>query len=178
MRKAAWIRATLSVVFACCAIVGVSSSVSADVLSASVADETLSSVTFRFTAQNSTGSLTITAADDRNSGADSPGWNVALSASNFVYSGPNAGAAIPSRAFSNTANATPVKTVGTGPTSAIPTATATVGSLNNAVKTMSAAADTGNGTYTQVVSVTLVVPGAAVAGTYTSTLTSTITSGP
>lgn len=59
----------------------------------------------------------------------------------------------------------------------VPAANAT-GALDVARKTIQADAGFGVGTYTQALGVTLSIPGQTSAGTYTSTLTTTISAAP
>ncbi len=59
-----------------------------------------------------------------------------------------------------------------------PEASVTSGTLNTARKVISAGATYGVGTYTQSLGVSLSVPADSRAGTYTSTLTTSITAAP
>ena len=146
------------------------------VSSASVANLTLPAVVYSHVAQSSSGTMTLTATNDATTG-----FSVTILASNFVYSGVNAGSPIPAANFSITSAATPVMTAGqavdatNGPK--VP-AVSPVGTLDGARKTVQANAGFGVGTYTQALAVTLSVPGQARAGTYTSTLTTTISAAP
>lgn len=145
---------------------------------ASVADLTLTSVAYSHSNQNQTGSMTLTADDSTGSGA---GWNVTILTSAFAYTGSNGGTAIPAANFSLTSAAAPTSTAGEavdatgGPK--VPT-TSPVGALNTAKKVVQADATFGEGTYTQALGVSLTIPAQSRAGTYTGTLTTTISAAP
>ena len=146
------------------------------VRSASVADLVLGAVNYSHSAQESNGTLVLTASDDA---AD--GWNVTIVSSAFVYSGTNGGTNIPAANFAITAAAAPVITAGQaidatgGPK--VP-AVSPVGTLDTARKTIQANGGFGQGTYTQSLGVRLTIPAQSRAGTYTGTLTTTIAAGP
>lgn len=156
----------------------VTQAVTAGTRSASVADATLTAVNYSHSAQTNTGSLTLTADDSTGSGA---GWNVTILSSSFAYSGTNGGTAIPAANFSITTANAPTATAGQAidPTGGpkVP-ATGSTGTLDVARKTIQANAGFGQGTYTQALDVSLSIPAQARAGTYTGTLTVSITSGP
>ncbi|GAB4336848.1 MAG: hypothetical protein Kow0010_24800 [Dehalococcoidia bacterium] len=144
---------------------------------ATVADATLAAVNYSHSDQSNAGTLTLTVDDSSGTG---DGWNVTIQSSNFVYTGVNNGTDIPAANFSITAANAPVLVAGqaidatNGPkVSASPT-----GSLDVARKVIEANAGYGQGTYTQVLDVSLTVPGGSRAGTYTATLTVTIAAGP
>ncbi len=145
---------------------------------ASVANLTLSPLTYSNSAQSNAGTMTLTVDDASGTGA---GWNVTIQSSAFVYTGANNGTNIPAANFSLTAAATPVMTAGqavdatNGPK--VP-ASSPVGTLDSARKVIQANADYGLGTYTQSLSVSLSVPAQSRAGTYTGTLTTTIAAAP
>ncbi|GAB4335081.1 MAG: hypothetical protein Kow0010_22400 [Dehalococcoidia bacterium] len=143
---------------------------------ASIADFTLPAVSYSHNDQTSTGELTLTVSDD---GVD--GWNVTVQASSFVYSGPNGGTDIPAANFSITAANEPTVVSGQAvdPTGGpqVPASGAT-GALDVPRKVLHADAGYGQGTYEQRLDVSLTIPGMARAGTYTSTLTVTISAGP
>jgi hypothetical protein len=147
-------------------------------LSASVANLALSAATFSHSSQSSSGTMVLTAADTAVVGL---GWNVTIQASAFVYSGPNSGSNIPAANFALTAANPPVRVSGqaidatNGPK--VPAASP-VGPLNVARKVLQANALYGVGTYTQALDVTLTIPAQARTGTYTTTLTTTISLGP
>lgn len=150
-------------------------------LTASVANLTLTSVTYQNAAHNVTGTMILTADDSTDTGA---GWNVTIVSSPFVWVGPvNGGIDIPAANFALTSAAVPVAIFG----QAVGVAAATgpqvpplspIGPLNTARKTTSATAAYGMGTYTQALGVTLTIPAMSHVGTYTGTLTTTITSAP
>lgn len=145
---------------------------------ASIADLSLSAVNYSHAAQSSTGTMVLTADDSSGSGT---GWNVTVQGSAFVYSGANGGTNIPASNFSViTANA-PTRTAGQnvdvvgGPSAPLLGST---GSLDVARKTMSALVGSGQGTYTQNLDVSLSIPALSRAGSYTGTMTVTISAGP
>jgi hypothetical protein len=146
--------------------------------SASVANLTLSALTYSNSAQTNTGTMTLTVDDASGTGA---GWNVTILSSDFVYTGSNGGTDIPAVNFSLAAAATPVRTAGqavdatNGPK--VP-ATSPIGTLDSARKVIQANANYGLGTYTQALDVSLSVPAQSRVGTYTGTLTTTISVGP
>lgn len=156
----------------------VTQAVTAGTRTASVANLTLASVAYSHSAQTSTGSMTLTADDSTGSGA---GWNVTILTSAFAYTGANSGTAIPAVNFSLTSAATPTATAGQavdatgGPK--VPTVSP-VGTLDSARKTLQANAAFGQGTYTQALGVSLSIPAQSRAGTYTGTLTTSITAAP
>jgi hypothetical protein len=145
---------------------------------ASVADLTLAPVTTAHTSQTNTGTMVLTADDSTGSGA---GWNVTIQSSAFVYSGSNGGSNIPAANFALTSAAAPSRVAGQaidatgGPK--VPD-TSPVGTLDTARKTVQANANFGQGTYTQNLGVSLIIPAESRVGTYTGTLTTTISSGP
>jgi hypothetical protein len=160
----------------------VTQQVTAGSRTASVANLALGNLAYSHAAQTSTGSMTLTADDSTGSNA---GWNVTVQTSQFAWSagtgGASSGTDIPAANFSLTAAAAPTSTAGqavdgtNGPK--VP-AVSPVGTLDSARKTVEAAAGYGNGTYTQVLDVSLSVPAQSAAGTYTGTLTTTISAGP
>jgi hypothetical protein len=145
---------------------------------ASVANLTLAALNYSHSAQTSTGSMTLTADDSTGSGA---GWNVTILSSALAYTGTNSGTAIPAANFSITTANAPSMTAGeavdatNGPK--VP-ATGATGTLDAARKTVQANAGYGEGTYTQALAVSLSVPAQSRAGTYTATLTTTISAAP
>lgn len=145
---------------------------------ASVANLTLTPLTYSNNAQSNAGTMTLTVDDASGTGA---GWNVTIQSSAFIYTGANNGTNIPAANFSLTAAATPVMTAGqavdatNGPK--VP-ASSPVGTLDSPRKVIQANADYGLGTYTQALSVSLSVPAQSRAGTYTGTLTTTIAAAP
>ena len=150
-------------------------------LTASVADLTLTSVPYQNAAHNVSGSMVLTADDSTGSGA---GWNVTIISSAFVWVGTaNGGTNIPAANFALTSAAAPAMIAGqvvsvaasTGPQ--VPP-TSPFGTLDTARKTLVATAAYGQGTYSQALGVTLTIPAMSRVGTYTGTLTTTITSAP
>lgn len=145
---------------------------------ASIADLALGSASYAHTAQSSNGSMTLSADDSSGTGA---GWNVTIQASDFVYTGSNNGTNIPAANFSLTSAAAPSATAGQavdatdGPK--VPT-TSPVGALDSARKVVAANADFGQGAYAQSLGVSLSIPAQSRAGTYTGTLTVTISAAP
>ena len=157
-------------------------------LSASVADLTLGQVTYSHAPRVQTGTLTLTATDTGTGGLGltNNGWNVTLLSSALAYSGPNSGTPIPAANLSITTARAPTVVSGQAisPVGG-PRTTNVTGSLNVARKTIQADAPTifppatyGIGTYAQAIDVSLLVPGQSRAGTYTATLTVTISAGP
>jgi hypothetical protein len=145
---------------------------------ASVADLTLQGVTHSNAAQTNSGTMTLTADDASATGL---GWNVTIVSSAFVYSGSNGGSNIPASNLSLTSAAAPVRTAGQavdavgGP--AVPLVSP-VGTLDTARKTVQAVVGFGKGTYTQALGVSLAIPAQSQPGTYTGTLTTTISAAP
>ncbi len=146
--------------------------------SASVADLSLTAVSYSHSVQAQTGTMTLTADDSSATGA---GWHVTIVSSDFVYSGTNGGTNIPKANFSITSAATPAMTAGQvwdatgGPK--VPS-TSPVGALDTARTVIQADAAFGQGTYTQALGVSLSIPAQSRAGTYTGTLTTSITAAP
>ncbi|MDQ4036283.1 MAG: WxL domain-containing protein [Chloroflexota bacterium] len=156
----------------------VTQTINAGTRSASVADLSLAAVTYSHSAQTSPGTLALTADDSSGTGA---GWNVTVQSSAFAYSGPNGGTAIPAANFSITSAGTAASTAGQavsalgGPN---PPVTGSTGALDAARKTLAAAPGFGQGTYTQSLDVSLAIPAQSRVGTYTGTMTVTISAGP
>lgn len=150
--------------------------VTAGTLTASYADLTIAAVSYSHSAQTTDSQdMTLTADDSTGSG---DGWNVTVLSSAFVYSGDNGGTNIPAANFVFGTPNTPIATAGQavdgigGPTAGVG------GALDAAKKVISANADFGQGTYTQTVGAQLTIPAQSRAGTYTGTLTTTISAGP
>ena len=150
-------------------------------LTASVADLTFTSVPYQNASHNVSGSMLLTADDSTGSGA---GWNVTIISSAFIWVGTaNGGTNIPAANFALTSAAAPTMIAGqvvsvaasTGPQ--VPP-TSPFGTLDTARKTLVATAAYGQGTYSQALGVTLTIPAMSRVGTYTGTLTTTITSAP
>lgn len=152
--------------------------INAGARTASVANLTLPALSYSNSAQSNSGTMVLSVDDSSGTGA---GWNVTIQSSAFVYSGANNGTNIPAANFSLTAAAAPVMTAGqavdatNGPK--VP-ASSPVGTLDSARKVIQANADYGLGAYTQNLSVSLSVPAQSRAGTYTGTLTTTISASP
>ena len=155
----------------------VTQSITGGIRTASVAALTLSPMASSFSDQPSTGTMTLTADDSSGTGL---GWNVTILSSDFAYAGANGGTAIPAVNFSITTANPPARTAGQaigagGPN--VPALGAT-GTLDTAHKTIQALLLYGKGTYTQAEAVSLNVPALSLAGTYTGTLTTTISAAP
>ncbi len=150
--------------------------VTAGTLTASYADLTIASVAYSHAVQTTASQdMTLTADDSTGSG---DGWNVTVLTSDFEYTGDNGGTAIPAVNFVFGTPDAPTATAGqavdgtNGPTAGVG------GALDAAKKVISANADFGQGTYTQTVGAQLTIPAQSRAGTYTGTLTTTISTGP
>lgn len=149
-------------------------------LTASVADLTLPSVSYQNAAHDVIGTMVVTADDSRGTGA---GWSVTVQGSAFVFSGAAGGTDIPAANFALTSAQQPVWIAGqavsliaaNGPQ--IPP-TIVYGSLETPIKTIRATAAYGSGTYSQDLGVTLTIPAQSYVGTYTGTLTTTISATP
>ena len=150
-------------------------------LTASIDDVTLTSTAYQNAAHSVTGTMTLTADDSTGMAA---GWNVTIQSSAFVWVGTaNGGIDIPASRFSLTSAAVPTLIAGqvvgvaaaTGPQ--VPP-TSPLGTLDTPRKTLSATAAYGSGTYSQALGVTLTIPAMSRVGTYTGTITTTITSAP
>lgn len=150
-------------------------------LSASVANLNFPDVAYENATHAVTGTMVLTADDSR---GDSAGWSVTIQGSAFVYTGANGGTDIPAANFALTSAEQPTALAGqpvslvdsTGPQ--IPIEGIVFGSLETPLKTLRATAAYGNGTYSQDLGVTLTIPGQSKAGTYTGTLTTTISATP
>jgi len=172
--------ATLALALPVGAVDTVTQAITAGNRTASVADLTLASVAYSHSAQTSTGTMTLTADDSTGSNL---GWNVTILTSAFAYSGGNGGTAIPAANLTLTSAAAPTRTAGQavdvlgvgGPK--VPSVSP-VGTLDSARKTVQAVVLFGNGTYTQALGVSMNVPAQSAAGSYTGTLTTTISAAP
>lgn len=169
-------RLSLSLMFLIGGLLGMAAGSALADSSASVAELALPDIAYSHSAQSSSGTMTLTATNDATTG-----FSVTILASDFVYSGLFGGSAIGASNFSVTGAGTPVMSTGQpadpigGPR--VPVAIAT-GGLDVPRKTIQADAGFGVGTYTQALGVTLSIPGQTSAGTYTSTLTTTISAAP
>lgn len=143
-------------------------------LSASVADMTLQQVNFSASAQESQGNLTLSAAE---AGCAAQGWNVTMQASDWAKDG--GGTAIPANAFALTQVSNPSYVSGqqidgnNGPK-----LVNELGVLSQSRKVLQAKAQYGVGSYSQVLGVRLTIPAVTLPGTYKTTVTTTITTGP
>jgi hypothetical protein len=146
---------------------------------ASVTDLTLGAVTVTHATQPSIGNLALTADD---STGKALGWNVTILSSAMAYSGTYGTSPANDIAAANLAlgtPATPVMTAGQAvDVTNGPKVMGTGGALNAAIKVISANAVYGMGAYTQSLPLTLTVPANPRQGTYTATLTITVSSGP
>lgn len=127
------------------------------------------------------GTMVLTAADDTGT---SSGWKVTVMTSDFVWAGTAVGGQdIPAAAFALTSaeeavviSGQPVGTAAaTGPQ--VPP-TSPVGTLDTPRQVLYATAGYGAGAYSQNLNVTLTIPALSRVGTYTGTLTTTITAAP
>jgi hypothetical protein len=123
---------------------------------------------YSFSPQDLSGSLTYQVI-----GSGCAGWNIQISADDFVYDGSHGGTAIPNGNVSITPG--PVSEV-TGSTANI--TVGTPGTLSSSLKVLSAAVNAGTGTYNQTLDVGVAIPGAARVGTYTWNITITAAAGP
>jgi hypothetical protein len=150
-------------------------------LTASIANLTFTSVPYQNSAHDVTGSMILTADDSTGSGA---GWNVTVMSSAFTWVGTaNGGIDIPASGLALTTAAAPTLIAGQPIGAALSTGpqvppTSPLGRLDTPRKTLVATAAYGAGTYSQALGVTLTVPAMSRVGTYTGTLTTTITSAP
>ncbi len=147
-------------------------------VTASIIDATMSGLTYSHTQQTNDHNLTLMVDDSSGTGE---GWNVTVQSGNFVYSGLYGGSDINASAFEILTANTPQYASGqaidgsNGPK--VPAANAT-GSLDAARKVLQANSGYGQGGYSQTLNVRLTVPAMARAGTYTASLTVTISAGP
>lgn len=144
---------------------------------ASIASASMNTISYSNTAVTTAGTMNMSVDDGR---GNSAGWNVTVASTDFDYAGASTiGIDIPNDNFAITATNDPAYVAGqtiqpTGPVAVA----AGAASLDTARETIQAAAGTGSGQYTQALPVSLLVPAFSQAGTYTATLTVTITSGP
>lgn len=153
-----------------------------DALTAQIANLMLPSASYSSSPQTSNGTMALTVSD--NSGLNA-GWNVTVSASDFVWAAGGTGAIggtnIPATDFLLTSASAATMNSGQlvddsgGPL--VPT-TSPLGTLDQPRKVLQANPDFGAGSYSQSLGVQLNIPARSTAGTYTSTLTVSITSGP
>jgi hypothetical protein len=162
----------------------VTQGVTAGVLSASVANVTLPSVPYQNATHDVTSTMTLTVDDSTNSNA---GWGVTIEEAGFVYTDgagtPNALNDIPASNFAVTSAAAPVTLAGhlasdvaaTGPEVAT---TFVAGPLSSPRRTIEATAGYGQGTYSQVLGISLTIPAMSKVGTYTGLLIVTFVAAP
>ena len=153
----------------------VTQTINAGTRTASVTDLALGTVNYSHSAQSSTGTMVLAVDDSSGTGA---GWNVTVLSSEFVYSGTNGGSAIPAANFSVTAAADATATAGQAVDETSGPNAGTTGSLDTSRKVLSADANFGQGSYTQDLDVSLSIPGQSRVGTYTGTLTVTVSAAP
>lgn len=152
--------------------------ITAGTRSASIPNLSLPSVVYSHSAATGTGTMTLTADDSTGSNV---GWNVTIQSSDWVYSGGNGGSNVPAANLALTSASAATRTAGQavdgvgGPK--VPSISP-VGTLDTARKVLQAAILFGNGTYTQTLDVSLAIPAQSAAGTYTGTLTTTISAAP
>ena len=151
--------------------------VSAGTLSLSTSASPSVSVTLNGTDQTPNYTLPATVADNTGSGA---GWNVTITSTQFTTGAPvHTLSASASTATGVTATCASGTTC-TNPTNAItyPLAVPAGAGPPTAVKLFNAAANTGMGSFTVTPTVQVAIPANAYAGTYTSTVTVAVVSGP
>lgn len=161
-------------------------------LTASLQALTMPAAPYSHNAQTTTGRAVMTATDTSMYVPPVPpatqgtgmgtGWHVTEQASALVYTGPNNGTAIPAAALAIVSVEAPVASSGSQPVDPVngpmvPTVSP-AGSLDSARMVLHANSGYGAGTYTQGINLSLTIPAQSRAGTYTSTMTTTIGSGP
>lgn len=157
------------------ATVAISSDPNQNFLAVTITNASFGSKAYSFVDQTAVGSLLVTATDSRGTAT---GWNVTLSASDFV-SGPNTfdihflslSAGTPNAVLSggttgtmsgvNATSAAPVQETGTSTT-----------------KILAAGAGSGSGQYSLPMAGSLTIPGGTLVGNYASTVSVAIVSGP
>jgi hypothetical protein len=143
-------------------------------LAASIADLTLSAVTFATTAQDSQGNMALSAAEQ---GCAAQGWKVTLQASAWAKEG--GGTAIPANAFALTQTTNPAYVSGQQIDATNgPKLVHELGTLDQSRKVLNANAGYGLGAYTQSLGVKLTIPAVTLPGTYKTTITTTMTTAP
>lgn len=186
-------RSVATIAVASVALVMTSVSSARAELSAAVDGMTLPAVVSSHEIQVTSGRLFLTVADDTSvctppdpsqgllgSGT---GWNVSVQASPLAYSGPNVGSALPAAALA-IVEVDPVPSHIAGPSAVDPEngpmvpAVSPVGTLDSPRIILIANPGYGCGTYTEGINVSLTIPADTIAGTYSSTISTTIASGP
>lgn len=143
-------------------------------LAASIADMNLTAVNFSTVAQDSQGNLTLSATEN---GCAAKGWNVTIQASEWAKDG--GGTAIPDTAFALTQVTNPNVVSGQGiDNNGGPKLVNSIGVLNQSRKVLQATPGYGLGAYSQNLGVKLTIPGVTLPGTYKTTVTTTIQTGP
>lgn len=180
-------------VMASAAIVLIAVSPASAALSASVDGVVLPEVVTSHEVQVTSGRIVLTATDDTatcvppdpelGTEASGDGWHVSVHASPLVYSGIHAGIELPASALA-VESVDPVPMHIDGPSMIDPThgpkvpATSPVGSLDSPRIILTANPGYGCGTYTEGINLSLTIPADTIAGAYTSTISTTITTGP
>jgi hypothetical protein len=141
--------------------------------SASVEDLSLTDKNFATVAQDSTGSLLLSAAEN---GCAAQGWKVTIQASGWTKDGVEK---IPANAFSVTTIPVPTHVSGQQiDTNLGPRPVNELGTLDQARKVLNAQPGYGLGTYKQSLNVKLVIPAVTLPGTYKTTITTTMSTAP
>lgn len=136
---------------------------------------TLNPTTYSNEDQITSGVMTLNADDSSGTGA---GWNVTVQSSDFAYQGQYAGTSIPAANLVIDTPGNPVYVAGEAITAAAGPFAGMGGSLDVARRVLFANEGGGKGAYAQDLPVSLTIPGGSVAGSYTSSLTVTISAGP
>ena len=133
--------------------------------------QTPAGLQFSPAAQSTSATLQLTAG--MANGCDNDGWKVTLVASNLVAAG------------GNNISASNVRAVSIGTVTRVSgqnklplPGTVSNTPLNTPVIVMQAMPNTGKGIYSESIGLTLLIPGSSLPGTYTTTLTATISVGP
>jgi hypothetical protein len=143
---------------------------------ASLSDLSLANIVYAGTDQVRPGTVALAAADLTCTGN---GWNVTVLASSFSYSGTGSDPVLTAANLALTSAAVPAVVSGQGinPTKG-PKVVTTSGALDTGRKVIQAQTNAGQGSYSQALGLSLTIPAYSPAGTYTTTITSTITAGP
>jgi hypothetical protein len=158
------------------AVDSVSQEITSGNLTASIADATLAPFTYSHAGGHSAGTLNLTVDDATGLSA---GWSVAVSSGNFSYTGTSVnGVAIPNTGFVITSLEAPVATAGQAVNLVDGPISVSGGSLNSPRTTIEAHEGFGSGTYTQALTVDLLIPALSQAGSYNAILTVATTAAP
>jgi WxL domain surface cell wall-binding len=151
--------------------------VSAGTLSLSTSAAPSVAATLNGTDQSPTYTLPMTVADNTGSGT---GWNVTITSTQFATTAPVHTLSTSASSVTGTTSTCASGTTCTDPTNAIsyPLAVPAGPTAPTAVKLFNAAANTGMGSFTITPTVQVAIPANAFAGTYTSTVTVAVVSGP